>query len=98
MNRPETRPDAFAHRALIEVWSLKVSCAARRYRDASEQYRRMLEELQHLPEAEAAYAVTRARRLKAFLLDDYLRKLRAFTELQQSGEIPTQEDAEDPSY
>ena len=89
-----------AQQALVATWFLKAIHAWEGYRRAFEQHRRMVDELkqQLVPYADGAFAITRARPVEALLLDDYLRKLRAFTKLQQSGEIPPQEDAEDVFY
>ena len=68
-----------AQQALVATLFLKAIHAWEGYRRAFEQHRRMVDELkqQLVPYADGAFAITRARRVEALLLDDYVQKLSA---------------------
>lgn len=64
-----------------------------RYREAAEQYRRLLEQSDGRPcYANAAFA--RARQEESQALAEYIRRLRNFTELTIRGKMPNARSAE----
>jgi len=80
---------------LDESWRLKVEEASGRYRDASAQYRKMLEQQTDAATRgpDASGALMRARQAQSQALAEYSRLLRIFTDLTVHGKAPEEQPA-----
>lgn len=74
--------------ALEDSWRLRVEETQARYRKATEQYRRVLQEQPNGISHDPKGALALARQAQSEALAEYLRMLRAFTDLTVHGKVP----------